>query len=312
MSVKYKREHLNKKHKISEDVYVELMAKKQKGENITEELPKRSHARCKDGNKREMPAKHQMPPLIATSSAAPPQKRSKNMFIGNGSPQIEFSPHLGPQCTTSGVSKWNQCRYECYFCYWTTMSRSSMTSHMKNVHHISINDYKKANYPDIEVETNWFQCRLCPKRTKFVKDIVTPHLKLSHNLEIEQYEKEYMQPEDWPTTASVKEPIEATTKEGKPRSSREMAVLGVKEDRWNKCKFQCAICEWVSLDSRQMRSHIAAQHAISHDKYMQQYGSFEVISKKFRCGLCNSVFKHCRQNIYAHMKVTYPYKLWNK
>jgi phage baseplate assembly protein W len=27
-----------------------------------------------------------------------------------------------------------------------------------------------------------------------------------------------------------------------------------------------------------------------------------VVTKKFRCDLCNSVFKHCRQNIYAHMK----------
>merc|ERR1719237_1874010 len=51
-----------------------------------------------------------------------------------------------------------------------------------------------------------------------------------------------------------------------------------------------------------MRSHIAAQHAIAYDKYVQQYGSSEVVSKKFRCELCNSVFKHCRQNIYTHMK----------
>ena len=185
-----------------------------------------------------------------------------------------------------------------------------MTSHVQNAHHISINDYKKANYPDIEVETNWFQCRLCPTRTKFVKDCVAPHLKMSHNLEIEQYEKDFMQPEDWPTTAVAKQPKETAARlqnqlgaKGKPRSSREMAVLATKEDKWNKCKFQCAICEWVSVDSRQMRSHIAAQHSMAYDKYVQQYGSSEVVSKKFRCELCNSVFKHCRQNIYAHMKV---------
>ena len=263
---------------------------------------------------RGMPSKRQMPPLIAASSTPPPpQKRSKNVLVNEGGLQIESSPHLGPQYTTSGVSKWNQCRYECCFCKWTTMSRSSMTSHVQNAHHISINDYKKANYPDIEVETNWFQCRLCPTRTKFVKDCVAPHLKMSHNLEIEQYEKDYMLPEDWPSTAFAKQPQEASTRQqqqqqgakGKPRSSREMAVLAVKEDKWNKCKFQCSICEWVSIDSRQMRSHIAAQHAIAYDKYVQQYGSSEVVSKKFRCELCNSVFKHCRQNIYAHMKVTH-------
>ncbi len=191
------------------------------------------------------------------------------------------------------------------------MSRSSMTSHIHHTHGIAIQDYKRLNYPDIEVETNWFQCRLCPTRTKFVKDCVAPHLKMSHNLEVEAYEKKYMQPEDWPATASGADlnyaaagsdydAAEATG--GQVLSSRELAVRAVKEDKWNKCKFQCSICEWVSVDSRQMRAHIAAQHSLAYDKYVQQYGSAEVVTKKFRCELCSSEFKHCRQNIYAHMK----------
>ena len=100
--------------------------------------------------------------------------------------------------TPAGVSKWNQCRYECCFCKRATMSRSSMTSHIHNTHGIAIKDYKEANYPDIEVETNWFQCRLCPARTKFVKDCIAPHLKMSHSMDIDTYERELMQPEDWP------------------------------------------------------------------------------------------------------------------
>ena len=35
VSVKYKREHLNKKHQITEDVYDELIAKKNRGEDIS-------------------------------------------------------------------------------------------------------------------------------------------------------------------------------------------------------------------------------------------------------------------------------------
>ena len=100
--------------------------------------------------------------------------------------------------TPAGVSKWNQCRYECCFCKRSTMSRSSMTSHIHNTHGIPIKDYKEQNYPDIEVETNWFQCRLCPARTKFVKDCIAPHLKMSHSMDIDTYERELMQPEDWP------------------------------------------------------------------------------------------------------------------
>ena len=78
------------------------------------------------------------------------------------------------------------------------MSRSSMTSHLYHTHGIAIKDYKESNYPDIEVETNWFQCRLCAARTKFVKDCIAPHLKMSHNMDIETYESRYMRPEDWP------------------------------------------------------------------------------------------------------------------
>ena len=35
VSVKYKREHLNKKHQITEDVYDEIIAKKNRGEEIS-------------------------------------------------------------------------------------------------------------------------------------------------------------------------------------------------------------------------------------------------------------------------------------
>ena len=72
-----------------------------------------------------------------------------------------------------------------------------MTSHIHHTHGIPIKvrcildniifwmfivvnpqEYKEASYPDIEVETHWFQCRLCPGRTKFVKDCIAPHLKV--------------------------------------------------------------------------------------------------------------------------------------
>ena len=110
--------------------------------------------------------------------------------VGTGGKRTLYTP--------AGVSKWNQCRYECCFCKRSTMSRSSMTSHIHNTHGIPIKDYKEQNYPDIEVETNWFQCRLCPARTKFVKDCIAPHLKMSHSMDIDTYERELMQPEDWP------------------------------------------------------------------------------------------------------------------
>ena len=46
VSVKYKREHLNKKHQITEDVYDELIAKKSRGEDISDVLPEREIFKC--------------------------------------------------------------------------------------------------------------------------------------------------------------------------------------------------------------------------------------------------------------------------
>ena len=45
-SVKYKREHLNKKHGISEDVYETLIEKKDNGEDISADLPARTVHKC--------------------------------------------------------------------------------------------------------------------------------------------------------------------------------------------------------------------------------------------------------------------------
>ena len=46
VSVKYKREHLNKKHQITEDVYDQLIAKKSRGEDISDVLPEREIYKC--------------------------------------------------------------------------------------------------------------------------------------------------------------------------------------------------------------------------------------------------------------------------
>ncbi len=262
----------------------------------------------------------------------PPTKALKTIFVSDGEFRMEESGsskegstsglHRGPQYTPTGVSKWNQCRYECCFCHRTTMSRSSMTSHIHNTHGIPIKEYKESSYPDIEVETNWFQCRLCSARTKFVKDCIAPHLKMSHNMDIETYERDVMQPEDWPEAASMlprstmrERPVAVSEQQFQldqptlEEAEEEEVVIApaapgnhVKEDKWNKCRFQCCLCEWMCADSRQMRSHIATAHGMNHEDYVREYGTTEVVTVRFRCELCNSEMKHCRQNIYAHMK----------
>lgn len=256
-------------------------------------------------------------------------KRTASEALDDGSTIVE-STGKRTLYTPSGVSKWNQCKYECCFCKRTTMSRSSMTSHIHNTHGIPIKEYKESNYPDIEVETNWFQCRLCPARTKFVKDCIAPHLKMSHNMDIEVYERDIMQPEDWPyevipepslrhemrnkkqspqQPVQLQQPLRTPVRPQQPRhvggsggAGQEGGDTNSERDKWNRCKFACGLCELVTVDSRQMRLHIATHHGLSMDAYTKQYGTTEIVTKKFRCELCNSEMKFCRQNIYAHMK----------
>jgi hypothetical protein len=173
------------------------------------------------------------------------------------------------------------------------MSRSSMTSHIHNAHGIPIKDYKESNYPDIEVETNWFQCRLCPAKTKFVKDCIAPHLKMSHNLDIETYEQEFMKPEDWPNsvvpTSTLRSENKLSAAMGTSKQSKHQDLDeeeeddGMGDDKWNKCRYRCSLCNFTCVDSRQMRTHIAATHRMSYEQYALKYGSSEVVTKRFEC-----------------------------
>ena len=52
-----------------------------------------------------------------------------------------------------------------------------------------------------------------------------------------------------------------------------------------RCKFACGLCDLVTVDSRQMRLHIATHHSLSMDAYHQEYGTTEIVTRKFRCEL---------------------------
>ena len=106
-------------------------------------------------------------------------------------------------------------------------------------------------------------------------------------------------------------PISSTGSAEYPISLKSKAPVGVKlagnaggveGDKWNRCKYQCCLCDLITLDHRQMRIHIATQHSMQYDEYCRQYGGTEIVSKRFHCDLCNSEMKFCRQNVYAHMK----------
>ena len=85
VSVKYKREHLNKKHQVEEDVYEELIAKKARGEDISEDLPEREIYTCCICERECMDFKRH---LAVSHKLTEEQYREE--FCGGENPQVTF------------------------------------------------------------------------------------------------------------------------------------------------------------------------------------------------------------------------------
>ena len=76
---------------------------------------------------------------------------------------------------------------------------------------------------------------------------------------------------------------------------------GRKPSRWNKCRFQCAICHKLSSEKRHVREHIIKVHGLSLNDYEAQYGECEIHTEYFFCGICHAEVKHNLKNIALHL-----------
>lgn len=72
--------------------------------------------------------------------------------------------------------------------------------------------------------------------------------------------------------------------------------------KWNKCRFQCQICERVTSEKKLMRDHIMKAHGLTLDHYQSQYGDVEIVTEYFFCGICHAEVKHCHRNISIHLQ----------
>ena len=53
--------------------------------------------------------------------------------------------------------------------------------------------------------------------------------------------------------------------------------------KWNKCKFQCPICDKVSNEKRHIRTHTMSAHGMSLDALEAENGDCEVHTEYFFC-----------------------------
>ena len=71
------------------------------------------------------------------------------------------------------------------------------------------------------------------------------------------------------------------------------------------CVHRCALCGSKYNSIANFTRHVKDVHSITRAQYRTQYGSSEVISRMFKCELCDKEVKHTRNIIGAHMKMVH-------
>jgi len=160
--------------------------------------------------------------------------------------------------------------------------------------------------------TNWFVCRLCNNKVKFTKESIVGHLKMGHSLDLQTYETHYMEHSDWPDAETDAVVFVANRRESVHSFDSlpgELVIAEVEsgaevniKDPWNRCQFQCKLCDAIYTDRRNIKSHVVTSHKMNYQDYVAQYGDPEIPTAKWVCGVCGSETRHARNNIYIHLR----------
>ena len=160
-------------------------------------------------------------------------------------------------------------------------------------------------------------------------------------MDIEDYERNIMRPEDWPYIVKTSE----ENVFGDPRSKKGRVVSEDSETEieniskcsppptppppvkkslfdlhgnivespksWNRCKFSCKICpSKTTIEARMMRLHIQGEHKLKMSTYTEKYGSIETKRRTFKCELCESQMKFARYVLHQKSIVNkFDYKI---
>ena len=157
---------------------------------------------------------------------------------------------------------WNKCQFQCKLCEVIYTDRRNVKSHIVMVHKMSYQEYV-AVYGDPELPTAKWRCVICGSETRHARNNIYIHLRDCHSLTCDQYAAQYGMPgaerhsetaETWQTSQTVACDT-ATT--GQVTSTQFSS-------KWNKCKFQCPLCDKISNEKRHIRTHTMLAHSIRY------------------------------------------------
>ena len=137
------------------------------------------------------------------------------------------------------------------------------------------------------------------------------HLKMGHNVDLMTYEAHYMEESDWPYAQETEQtPKRRESIQSFDSLPGELVIAEPEvappetniKDPWNRCQFQCKLCDTVYSDRRNIKSHVVTSHKMNYQDYVQQYGDSEIPTAKWICAICGSETRHARNNIYIHLR----------
>ena len=186
---------------------------------------------------------------------------------------------------------WNRCQFQCKLCDVIYSDRRNVKSHIVMSHKMSYQDYI-SQYGDPELPTAKWQCVICGSETRHARNNIYIHLRDCHSLTCDQYASQYGMP--------GQERTDQANISGSGAASE--AVVMEPSPKWNKCKFQCPICDKISNEKRHIRSHTMSVHGISLDVLEAENGDCEIHTEYFFCAVCHAEVKHCHRNILMHLQ----------
>ena len=312
VSVKYKREHLNKKHQLDEDVYEALIAKKARGEDISEDLPEREVYTCAICERECMDFKRHLQVCHKLT-----EEQYMEEFCNGEMPQVKI--------VKQDVFK-DEMNYSRDMETTSTLNKTASTPPTSSTKKKKV---KKEKLDDAEALATDLQCYFgCDE--VFKKDYqLHLHLKLRHrNEEPEELEKAY---------EAANEEIALTRRSaslftcalcpkifndngafyGHIQNKHDITYRDYKE-KYGRCEtesqpFECKICgKVIKYDRNTVHTHLKNVHGINWEKYLDRIRKLRrglepeplPVMKMVECRVCNVSVKYLKEHLRNAHKIT--------
>ncbi|TRY72430.1 hypothetical protein TCAL_14907 [Tigriopus californicus] len=175
-----------------------------------------------------------------------------------------------------------------------------MRAHIATKHHMNYEKYVRS-HGTAETVTMKFRCDLCHSEMKHCRQNIYAHMKDVHKITLDEYEDRI-----GGYDSSYAQEVSAADSHAfdTPFFNQPEILVdnGNQPSRWNKCRFQCALCQKLSSEKRHIRDHIVKAHGMAMADYEGTYGDCEIHTEYFFCAVCHTEVKHNLKNISLHLQ----------